>query len=61
MDSKAPKTNKQSTTGKRKHETLIPQKTEIIRRLESSENWKEAMASPNVVVSTVYYIKKEKK
>jgi hypothetical protein len=38
MDSMAPKMNKQSTTGKRKHGTLIPQKIEIIRRLESSEN-----------------------
>jgi len=61
MDSKAPKMNKQSTSGKRKHGTLIPQKIEIIRRFESSENWKEAVASPNVGVSAVYDIKKEKK
>jgi DNA-binding GntR family transcriptional regulator len=38
MDSKALNMNKQITTGKRKHGSLIPQKIEIIRRFGSSEN-----------------------
>jgi hypothetical protein len=38
MASKDPKVSKQGTTGKRKHVTLmIPQKLEIIRRLESGK------------------------
>jgi len=36
-------------------------KIEIIRRLESSKNWKEAMASSDMGASTVYDKKKEKK
>jgi hypothetical protein len=38
MDSKAPKMNTQITTDKRRHGTLIPQKIEIIRRLESTKS-----------------------
>jgi hypothetical protein len=39
MASKDPKMSRQGTAGKKKHVTLmIPQKLEIIRRLESDES-----------------------
>jgi hypothetical protein len=38
MTLKNPKMSKHSTAGKRKHVTLIPQKLEIIKRLESGKS-----------------------
>jgi hypothetical protein len=46
MDSKAPKMNKQSTTGKRKHGTLILQKIEIIRGLKEAKTEKRQWFHP---------------
>ena len=48
MASEAPKVSKQGTAGKRKHVTLIPQKPEIIRRLESDDNQREVVTSYNI-------------
>jgi hypothetical protein len=44
----------------RKHITLISQKLEIIRRLESSESQREVMALYSIELSTVSDIKKWK-
>jgi hypothetical protein len=35
--------NKQGTTGKRKHRTLVPHKSEVIRELRSGENQREVI------------------
>jgi hypothetical protein len=39
---------------------MIPQKLEIIRRLESDESWSVDMASYSIGSSNVYDIKKQK-
>ena len=39
---------------------MIPQTLEIIRRLDSDENWSMDMASYNIGSSTVYDIKQQK-
>jgi hypothetical protein len=45
MDSKAPKMSKQGTACKRKHVTLtIPDKLEIIWKLQSGRSQREVMA-----------------
>jgi hypothetical protein len=52
---------KEGTDGERKHVTLmIPQKLEIIRRLESSTRQNMFRASYNVGLSIVYDIMKQK-
>jgi len=52
---------KQSTAGEMKRVTLvIPQKLEIIRRLESSTSQKTFRDSYNVGLSIVYYKMKQK-
>jgi hypothetical protein len=53
MALKDPKMSKQGTAGKRQHVTLIPQKLEIIRRLENGENQGEGMASYNAESSAM--------
>jgi hypothetical protein len=51
---KYPKMCKQGTAGKRKHVTLtVPQKLEIIRRLENSESQREVMASYDIGFSSM--------
>jgi len=53
--------SKQGTAGKRTHGTLtVPQKCEIIMRLESGDNWREVMASYNIELSTIYDVKNKK-
>jgi DDE superfamily endonuclease./Tc5 transposase DNA-binding domain./CENP-B N-terminal DNA-binding domain. len=53
--------SKQGTAGKRKHVTLtIPQKLEIINRLESGESRSVVMAAYNIGSSTIYDIRKQK-
>jgi len=53
--------SKQGAAGKRKHVTLtIPQKLEIIRRLESGESRSVVMAAYNIGSSTIYDIRKQK-
>ena len=61
ITSKDPKMSKQGTAGKRKHITsVIPQKLEIIRRLESSTSHNMFRTSNYVGLSTVYHIMKQK-
>jgi hypothetical protein len=53
--------SKQGTAVKRKHITLtIPQKLEIISRLESGESRSVVMAAYNIGSSTIYDIRKQK-
>jgi hypothetical protein len=40
--------SKQGNAGKRKHVSMIPQKLEIIRGLESGKNQRVVMASYNI-------------
>jgi hypothetical protein len=48
------KKSKQGTFGKRNHITLtIPQKVEIIRKLEKGENLSMVMALYNIALSTI--------
>jgi hypothetical protein len=61
MASKDVKMSKQFAAGKTKHVTLmIPQKHEIIRRLESGESCSVIMAAHNTGSSTTYTIQKWK-
>jgi hypothetical protein len=60
MVSEDPKMSKQGTAGKRKCITLtIPQKLEIITRLESGESRSVVTVSYNISSSSFYYIKKQ--
>jgi hypothetical protein len=59
MASKDTRMSKQGTAGKRKHVT-IPQKIEIIRRLESGKSKRGVVASCIIGSLTVYGIKKWK-
>ena len=52
--------SKHSTAGKRKHVTLIPQKLEIIKRLESGKSQSVVRTSHSIGSSRVYNIKKHK-
>jgi hypothetical protein len=55
MASKDPKISTQGKAGKRKHITLmIPQKLQIIARLESGKSQKEVMASYKSGMSTIH-------
>jgi hypothetical protein len=58
--SKDPKMSKQDTGGKWKHVTLIPQKLEIITRIESGRSQSVVIASHSIGSSRVYDIKKHK-
>jgi hypothetical protein len=59
MASKDLKMNKHSTAGKRKHITSrIPEKLEVIGRLECGRRQREVMASYNIGSSTIYDTKK---
>jgi hypothetical protein len=61
MASEDPKMGKQGTACKRKHRTVtIPQKGEIIRRLESGKRCTVIMTSYCTGLSTVYDRKKWK-
>jgi hypothetical protein len=61
MASEDLKMSKQGTAGKKKHRTLIiPQKVEIIRRLEGGKSCSVVMASCNTGLSTVCDTKKQK-
>jgi hypothetical protein len=61
MASKNPKMSIQGTNGKGKYVTLmIPQKLEIMRRLEYDKSQREVMASCNIGLLTVCDIKKQK-
>jgi hypothetical protein len=56
-----PNISKQGTAGKRKHvSSTIPQKLEIIRRLESGKSLREFLALYSIRSSDVYDIKKHK-
>lgn len=60
MVSKDPQINKQDTTSKRKHVTLIiPQKLDITRGLESGESRSVVMASHRYESPTTYNVKKK--
>jgi hypothetical protein len=60
MASEDPKMSKQHTAGKRKHTSLtIPQKPDIIRKLESGKNRRVIMVSYNIS-SPICDIKKQK-
>jgi hypothetical protein len=53
---------KQGTAGERKHINLmIPQKLEIIRKLESGESQREVMASYSVGSSSMYDTERNRK
>lgn len=59
MASKDSRMSKQGPAGKRKNTTLtVPQKVEIIRRLESANSFCVVMGSCNTGLSTVYDKKK---
>jgi CENP-B N-terminal DNA-binding domain. len=59
MASEDPEVPQHGTAVKKEHVSLtVPQKVEIIRRLESGKSQSVIIASYNTGYSTVYYIKK---
>jgi hypothetical protein len=60
MVSKDLRMSKQGTAGKRKHVTLIPQKLETCRRLESGLSCIVIVAAYDIGSSAVYDIQKQK-
>jgi hypothetical protein len=61
MAYKEPKMIKQGTAAKRKQVSItVPQKLEVIRRIECGEMQREVMAPYNFGSSSIYDVKKQK-